>query len=568
MAQETEQKRSWEPSTASAGDEPRDEVARRLDVWPLDEHNQRLLDLVRPIGWQDPAPLPLYDLVVIGAGAGGLVSTKQSARRGAKVAFISDHLAGGDCLNVGCVPSKALLRCARALREARRAGEFGVRLPGGGAAHVSIDFPAVMLRMRRLRAAIAPADSHEATAAAGAHVFQGRGRFASADTVTVNGATLRFQKAIIATGGRAALPPLPGLAEVPYLTNATLFNLTALPPRMAIIGGGAVGLEMAQAFACFGAKVTVVLRSHRLLPHGDERAAAALHAALKRDGVEFIFGAHINSASVVPKTAAAAEAAAGTWGEAAAGEAAAFPTIRLQYSTDGGAPAKNSPPGAAAIHSAPAGASLECDVLLVATGRTPNTEDLGLSAAGVEHVPGQGVRVDSLLATSNPNVFGVGDCVAGAPRLTHMSGEMAKAAVHNALFSGDWALDYAHVPRCTYTEPEMASVGLDGPGAAAAGVQVDMYEADLKHNDRVVLEGDDTEGGFVRVWTARGGGTVLGGTVVSSRAGEMINEITLAMQAGLGIEALARVVHPYPTAGEGVMQAALGFVRKHWATLG
>jgi pyruvate/2-oxoglutarate dehydrogenase complex dihydrolipoamide dehydrogenase (E3) component len=561
-----EAKPSWAQSTASPDDEPRDVAARRLEIWPLDAHNQRLLDIVRPIGWQDPTPLPLYDLVVIGAGAGGLVSAKQSARRGAKVAFISELLAGGDCLNAGCVPSKALLRCARALREARRAGEFGVRLPGGGAAHISIDFPAVMQRMRRLRAAIAPADSHDGTAASGAHVFQGRGRFSSPETVTVNGATLRFRKAIIATGGRAAVPPLPGLKEVPYLTNATLFNLTALPPRMAIIGAGPVGLEMAQAFSTFGAKVTVIDRAPRLLPRGDDRAAAALQAALIRDGVEFIFGAEISDVALVPETAAAVEAAAGTWGDAAAGEAAAFPNIRIQYSTKGGAAPKNSDPSAEAKNSDPG--SLECEALLVATGRTPCTEDLGLEAAGVEHTPKQGVTVNSLLATSNPNVYAIGDCVAGAPRLTHMSGEMAKAAVQNALFGGDWALSYDHVPRCTYTEPEVASVGLDGESAAAKNVEVDVYETDLVHNDRVILEGDDTEGGFVRLWTARGSGTVLGGTVVSSRAGEIINEITLAMQAGLGIEALARVIHPYPTAGEGVMQAALGYVRKHWDTLG
>jgi len=195
-----------------------EEEARALNVWPLDEHNIKTLDAVHPRGWEDPEPAAEYDLIAIGAGAGGLVSAKQSGRRGARSAMISEHLAGGDCLNVGCVPSKALLRCARAIKEVRRASEFGVLIAGPPP---TVDFAAIMARMRKLRAAIAPADAHSATVAAGADVYQGRGRFTGPHTIEVNGQTLRFKKAVIATGGRAALPAdVLGLADAPYCAGA------------------------------------------------------------------------------------------------------------------------------------------------------------------------------------------------------------------------------------------------------------------------------------------------------------------------------------------------------------
>ena len=531
----TGRKRGWGSSASEPDEEPREATARRLGVWPLDQHNQRLLDLVRPFSWSDPPPLEQYDLLVLGAGAGGLVSAKQSARRGASVAFISEHLAGGDCLNVGCVPSKALLRSARALREVRRAADFGVRFPGGTDAKIEIDFAAVMERMRRLRADIAPADSHESTAATGAHVFQGRGRFVSHNKVKVNGTELCFKKAIIATGGRAAVPPLEGLDRIPYLTNETIFNLTSLPPRMVVLGSGAVGLEMAQCFAVFGSKVIVISRSSRLLPRSSERASAALQAALERDGVKFIFHATAKEVFLTKQ-----------------GGADGFPIIHVEY-THGEALTK--------IES-----RIECDALLVAVGRAPNVEDVGLENAGIAYSNETGITVNSLLTTTNPNVYAVGDCVAGAPRLTHMSGEMAKVAVQNALFGDSWSLNYHHVPRCIYTEPELALVGMDEKDVAESGKEVRFHESDLAHNDRVILDGDSAEGGIVSILTEEDG-TILGATIFATRAGEMVNEVTLAMQGKLSVEALARLVHAYPTVGEGVMQAALGFVRSRWARM-
>ena len=256
---------------------------------PLDEYNAALLDAVHPVDWKDPTPEPgfVYDLVALGAGAGGLVSAKQSARRGAQSALISAHLAGGDCLNVGCVPSKALIRCARAARD-RANNEFGIT------GKSTIDFAEVMKRVRRLRARIAPADAHTATTQAGADVYQGFGKFTGPNTIEVNGQTLHFKKAVIATGGQAALPPIPGLKEAPYHTNNNIFNLTKRPSKMCVIGGGPIGLELAQAFACLGTKVTVLLRDENaekgVLPKEDPDAATAIYNSLKKDGVEFAFG--------------------------------------------------------------------------------------------------------------------------------------------------------------------------------------------------------------------------------------------------------------------------------------
>ena len=522
--------------------------ARELGVWPLDAANAELLDAVRPRNWRDPSSADVvYDLLVIGAGAGGLISSKQSARRGARSCMISEHLAGGDCLNVGCVPSKALLHCARVARDARNAITEGF-LRGEP---LAVDFGAVMARMRRLRAKIAPADAHDGTVGAGADVYQGRGVFVGPNTVEVNGQRLRFKKAVIATGGRATVPAAattPGLADAPYVTNATLYNLTELPTRMVVIGAGVIAMEMAQAFAAFGTQVTVLVRS-RIMARDEPAAAEAVQRALERDGVRFVFGAELRRVTtlrqpeVVPATAGAPPGAL------------SLPLMRLSvWSRQAG--------GAATSF------ECECDTLLLATGRTPNVEGLGLEAAGVAYDLKEGVQIDDFGATTNPSVFAVGDCAAGVPRFTHMSGEMAKAVVQNALFGERWAISSMVVPRCAYTHPEVAAVGLTKADAARRGLTLDTYSASLAHNDRVLLEGDDNLGGFVEVHCEQGSDTIVGATVVAPNAGNIINELSLAIQAQLGLGVLARVIHPYPTVGEGVMQAGLGYIRKHWATLG
>lgn len=334
--------------------------------------------------------------------------------------MISEHLAGGDCLNVGCVPSKALLHCARVVREARAAHEEG--LFEGDAPAPSLDFGAVMARMRRLRAQIAPADSHEATVGAGADVYQGRGRFVGPNAIEVNGKTLRFKVAVVATGGRAAVPPIPGLATAPYLTNATIFNLTSLPRRLVVLGAGAVGLEMAQAFRAFGSEVTVIVRSARVLSKESVETSDALRDVLSSDGVRFLFESTVQSVKTLRDASDSAATANANASTAASKLDAGSSLIELVVQQAGGTSTL----------------TLKCNALLVATGRVPNVTDLGLGEAGVSYKEAEGIEIDDFGRTTNPSVYAIGDCAAGVPRFTHVAGEMAKLVVQNALFGDSW----------------------------------------------------------------------------------------------------------------------------------
>lgn len=503
---------------------------RDIGVFPLDEHNVRLLDQVAPRAWQDPRRGDdfTYDLVAIGAGAGGLVSAKQSARRGARSALIESGLAGGDCLNAGCVPSKALIRAARSVKEVRvHSREMGIVVDGA----VEVQFGKVMERMRRLRAKIAPVDSYEVSRAVGVDCYQGRATFTGRDTVEVNGQVLRFRKAVIATGGTAALPPIPGLKEVPYTTNASLYNLTSLPPRVVIIGGGPIGLEMAQSLALFGSKVTVAERGTRLLPREDPDAAKIVHEALVADGVTFELGCAIESVDHTP-----ADGTVGGW-----------PEFRVRVGQEG-AEAR----------------TLTAELLVVAAGRRPNVEGLGLEAAGVEFDTAAGVRVDEGLRTSNPNIFGVGD-VCTHLQFTHVSGFMAGIAVENALFEGERWFDPCLVPWCTFTEPEVAHSGLYEADFAARGIECETWSADLAHNDRAILESATT--GFCKVHCRKGTDEILGGTIVAADAGNMISELTVAIQTKVGLGTLGRVIHPYPTMSDCIHSCGISFNRTRWKKL-
>lgn len=535
---------SWTASDAA-------EVRERLDLWPLDEHNLRLINEVRPKRWSSSSSRAededvVYDLVAIGAGAGGLVCSRQVARRGGRSAMVSERLAGGDCLNAGCVPSKALLRSARRVREVRRAAtapEFG---GGDGDAFEvpPVDFPAIARRMRSLRAAIAPVDGHRRGVEIGCDVVQGRGRFKHERTIEVTDPvtgevvrTLRFRTAVVATGGRPFVPTdVPGLDDdCPYTTNETLFNLSErLPARMVILGSGVVALEMAQTFATFGTEVTVLVRSDGLFPKADDDVGRSLRAALEEDEVIFRTRAKVARVETLRRPTTDDE----------------LPLLRVHLAADNDDDDDE---------------ALECECLLVAAGRAANVEDLGLDEAGVEYEIGPGVVVDDLgRSTTNPRVYAVGDCVAGLPRLTHASGETAKLVVQNALFDDDWRLSDLVVPACVYTEPEYASAGV----VKADPTLHDTYEATLEHNDRAILEdGVDRRRGFAKIFTKKGTGDVVGCVVVAERAGEMINEVTLAMKHGVPLEGIGRNVHCYPTTGEVLMTCGLQRINSRWKRL-
>lgn len=394
---------------------------------------------------------------------------------------------------------------------------------------IVVDFPRIMARLRETRAVIAPADGHPGTEATGAHVYQGRGKLTGPNTVEVNGQTLTFKNCVLAMGGRPAIPEnIPGLNEAPYTTNESLFNLEKLPPRMVVLGAGVVALEMAQSFSLLGTKVTVVNRSSRLFESkaGDPEAAAILQAALEKDGVTFLSSSTITN---VEKLNLNDDSEKG------------LPVIKVRVGDQ----------------------ELECDCLLVAAGRKANVENCGLEEGNVEYQVGKGVLVDDhARSVSNPSVFAVGDCCAGVPRLTHMAGEMAKLVVQNSLANDDWKLSSLVVPSVSYTEPEMATVGIASEEQAKKeGIECEVYRTGLEHNDRALLENSNV--GFVKIVVKKGTDEILGATIVAERAGEMVNEVTLAMKNNLGLHAIGRNIHSYPTTGEAVMGCGLQYVNKH-----
>lgn len=464
-----------------------------------DPSDQELVGHVRPPGWRNPAPAPRYDLVVVGAGTAGLVSALGAAGLGARVALVERALLGGDCLNHGCVPSKGLVRAARAAHDARCAADFGVE-----PALARADFGAAMARMRRLRAAIARNDSAARAASLGVDVFIGAGRFTGRDALEVEGARLRFKRAVVATGARAAAPPVPGLAEAGYRTNETVFTLTELPRRLAVVGAGPIGCELGQAFRRFGAEVTLVATDPRVLPREDPDASALLRRQLEREGVRLVLGAKLARV------------------DRRGGEKV------LVVEKDG------------------VTAPIPCDELLVATGRAPNVEGLGLEAAGIAS-DRAGVKVDDHLRTENPRVYAAGD-VCSPHRFTHAADAMARLVLRNAFFFGRARASALVIPWATYTDPEIAHVGLSAAEAAAAGDAVRTLTVPLAEVDRAVLDGEAE--GFARLHVAARTGRILGATVVARHAGELIGEPALAVSKGLGAADLSATVHPYPTQAE------------------
>ncbi len=484
-------------------------------IAPLDKHNTEFLDLLHPKGWVDPTPKPSYNLVVIGAGAGGLVSAASAAGVGARVALIESHLLGGDCLTVGCVPSKALLRCAKAAAAVRNAAEFGVKINGD----VSVDFGFVMERMRRLRASIAPVDSAQRySAKLGVDVFIGKGTFTGKNTIEVNGQTLNFAKAVVATGGTAAVPNIPGLQQVPYLTNASIFNLTDLPARLGVIGAGPIGLELAQAFQRFGSQVTVFSRSDKILPKEDPDAAKIVENSLRRDGVTFAY--NVNYKGVESRG--------------------------------------RKPPVTMVLENGSGERTLEFDALLVAAGRKPAVKGLGLEDAGVEYDERMGVAVNDRLQTTNPNIYAVGD-VASKYQFTHMADFGARLVIRNALFFGRDNFSNLLIPWATYTDPEVAHVGLYEKDLQERNIAFATFTREFSDVDRGIVDGE-TEG-FVKIHVKKGTDQILGATIVGSHAGDMISEITVAMQSGMGLGKLANVIHPYPTAAEAIRQCGDAYNR-------
>jgi pyruvate/2-oxoglutarate dehydrogenase complex dihydrolipoamide dehydrogenase (E3) component len=474
---------------------------------PLDSYNLALTENLHPSGWVNPTPADRYNIVVVGAGTAGLVTAAGAAILGAKVALVERDLMGGDCLNFGCVPSKALIRSARAAAAVRDAGRFGVEAP----AVVRVNFPAVMERMRKLRAELSPTDSANRFRGLGVDLFIGDGRFVAPDCVEVDGKRLKFKKAAITTGARAASLPIPGLAEAGYLTNETVFSLTELPRRIAVIGAGPIGCELAQTFARFGAQVTLLEVAPQILIREDRDAAELIERALARDGVEIVTGCNI--ARVESR-----------------GNQRILATER-----DG------------------ARREITADAILIGVGRVPAVEGLNLEAALIEYDKHNGVKVDDHLRTTNPLVYAGGDA-ASPYKFTHVSDAHARIILRNALFFGRQRASGLTIPWCTYTDPEIAHVGLYEAEAKQRGIAVATYKQELAEVDRAVLDGETD--GFVKVHVREGTDRIVGATVVASHAGEIISELTTAIKAGVGLGTLGEVIHPYPTQADAIRRVA------------
>ncbi|MBE9180585.1 mercuric reductase [Oculatella sp. LEGE 06141] len=484
---------------------------RSVTVQPMDQYNQTLVANLHPSNWVNPKPASRYNLVVIGAGTAGLVTAAGAALVGAKVALIEKHLMGGDCTNTGCVPSKTLIRSARAVADVHQAHRFGVSVPDG----THVDFAAVMERLRQVRATISKNDSVQRFCEMGVDVFLGQAHFSGSDTVEVAGQSLRFKKAVIATGSRAAQLPIEGLAESGYLTNETVFSLTECPKRLSIIGGGYIGCELAQTFRRLGAEVILLQKGSRLLASADADAAQIIQRQFEQEDIQVVLDA---------KTTRIERHGA---------------EKRIYYQRNG--------------HEE----TIVVDELLVAAGRSPNIDGLNLEAVGVNTDSKKGVLVNEFLQTSNPRIYAVGD-VCMSQKFTHAADAAARRVVRNALFSplgiGRQKLSQLVIPWCAYTDPEIAHVGLSDRAIQQQADQVETLFVSLDDVDRAIADGEIH--GFAKIHLKKGSDKILGATVVARHAGEMINEITLAMTRNLGLGAVANTIHPYPTQAEVIRKAA------------
>jgi len=482
------------------------------EVLPHDVHNATLVSNVHPPDWQNPEPAPRYNLVVIGAGTAGLVTAAGAAGLGARVALVERHLLGGDCLNVGCVPSKCLIRSSRVYADVRDAHLFGLRVPAGA----QVDFPAVMQRMRQLRARISYHDSARRFEELGVDVFLGEARFKAHGTIEVAGKTLRYKKAVIATGSRPVHPPIPGLAEAGFLTNETVFSLTQRPPRLAVIGGGPIGCELAQAFQRLGCEVILFHSAAHILNREDREAAEILQQAFLRDGIRLVLNCKVKGVEKV--------------------NGDKIIHFECQQKEE-----------KVAVHE-----------ILVGVGRVPNVEGLNLEAVGVKCDKREGVVVNDWLQTTNPSIYAAGD-ICLKYKFTHTADATARIVIQNALFLGRKKLSALTIPWCTYTDPEIAHVGISERDAGEKGIAVDTFLKPLKEVDRAIADGE--EEGFVKVHVRKGTDKILGATIVARHAGEMLAEITLAMVCKLGLRTLTNVIHTYPTQAEAIRQVADAYNR-------
>lgn len=456
-----------------------------------------------------------FNLVVIGAGTAGLIGALVAVKAGAKVMLVEARQMGGDCLNTGCVPSKALIHAARLVSQARSAERMGLLGPTGPA-----DAEAALRYVRASIAAVAPHDSAERYKGFGIDVRHGHARIASPWTVEVDGTVVSTRAIILATGAEPAVPPIPGLADTGFLTSETLWNLERIPRRLLILGGGPIGCELSQAFARLGSTVTILQQGEHLLEREDDDVAALVQQRLTEDGVTVLTGTK----------AIAADCHDGK---------------RKMLAERAGKQ----------LH-------LEFDTLLIAVGRKPRTQGFGLEELGIRLGARGTVETDAYLQTLHPSIYACGD-VAGPWQFTHAASHQAWHATFNALFGSLHRIrpDPGFMPAVTFTEPEIARIGLNERDAKHQNVPHEVTRHELRELDRAIV--DDAREGFVKLLTVPGRDRILGATIVAPRAGEMLGEFALAMRSGIGLKKLFGMVHAYPTYIEANRDAAGEWRRKH-----
>ena len=475
---------------------------------------RELKENLRPDDWRNPVPADSYGLVVLGAGFAGLTAARAAAASGTRVALVERDLLGGDCLNYTCEPSKALIRSARAYAEMRDARRYGATVPP----HIEVDFHAAMERVLRLRARLSRTISPRMLREAGIDLFFGHAEFQGPDRLEIDGEPVRFEKALIATGAEPHIPDIPGLEEVGYFTDESIFGIDRLPPRILVIGGGPLGCELAQAFRRFGSRVVIVQHLPLFLPHEERDAAQILSVAFARDGIEV----RLNT------------------------EVTAIRRVGNEIQAD--------------LRSDDYVSRIAADAILVGTGRIPRIDGMGLDAAGIRYDAVRGIHVDDYLCTDNPAIHAAGDACVGY-RFANVAEATARMAVDNALHGGRQKLDDLVIPWSTYTDPEIAHVGMYVREAMKRDIPVSTCTIPLHAVDRAVLDGDEI--GFIKVHVVDGSDRILGATIVSRHAGELISQITQAMVAGIGMRTLAQVIHPYPTQSSAIGAAARTWCREH-----
>jgi pyruvate/2-oxoglutarate dehydrogenase complex dihydrolipoamide dehydrogenase (E3) component len=472
---------------------------------------------VRPEQWQNPVPKGIYDLAILGAGPAGIAAAEEAVRLGARVALIERNRVGGNSLNAGSVPSKAIVKSAGVYAAMHKAEEFGAPMP----TEPPLDFAKVMDRMRRVRTRISEHHSVEKLRARGIDIFFDTARFESVESIRVCDAELRFKKALIATGARPKAPlEIPGLERTGYRTSATIFDTDVLPMRLAVIGGGPLGCELAQAFCRLGSHVTIVQNDPKFLPREERDAAEILSRSMARDGVEI----RLNTTVVGARKSTGAKV---------------LETLNNDVRCD-----------------------IEADEILLSIGRVPNVEDLGLETAGISIDAKRVIKVDDFLATANPAVYAAGD-VCMDLKFTNAAQASARIAVRNALLGTHERQSQLIIPWCTYCDPEIAHIGMHVWEARLRSLPIKSYTVMMHDVDRAITDGSDA--GFVKIHVAEGTDRILGATIVASRASELINEMSVVISAGIGMNDLANIVHTYPAESGAIELSALAYVRNRSA---